>query len=187
MTNSRTYFAVLLLGLGALLAGCGGTPVSELAAELESEDSAVRYKAIKKLEEYGPESVEAVEALIKTLSDPSQKVRYRSAKALSKIGVGAEPAAESVKEALGEADSEMRYYLVKTLANIEGAAVVAVSELAGILEKDPEARIRLYAAKALGKIGVKAQSAIPILEKAKDDSDAKVRKTVNDALGKIKK
>jgi len=185
--TTRAPFAILLICLAVVSVGCGGTPVSELAAQLQDEDHDVRYAAIKQLEKYGPESVVAVEALAHTLSDPSQKVRYRSAKALSKIGIGAEPAVEAVKEALDKAEPEMRYYLVKTLSNVEGAAVIALDQLSTILNEDEEARIRLYAAKALGKIGVEAQSAIPVLEKAKDDPDKKVRKAVNDALKKIKK
>jgi len=187
MRNFRGPAVVFLLSLGALSAGCGKTPVAQLAAKLQDEDHHVRYEAIKELEKYGPESAEAVEALANTLSDPSQKVRYRSAKALSKIGIGAEPAAQAIKEALGKADPEMRYYLVKTLANIEDAAVIALDELTTMLTEDQEARIRQYAAKALGKIGKDAQTALPALEKAKDDRDAKVRKAVNDALKKIKK
>ena len=187
MENFRGLLVVLLLSLGALSPGCGRTPVAQLAAKLQDEDHHVRYEAIKELEKYGPESAEAVEALAITLSDPSKKVRYRSAKAISKIGIGAEPAAQAIKEALGKADPEMRYYLVKSLANIEGAALIALDELTTILAKDPEARIRQYAAKALGKIGKDARSALPTLEKAKDDRDAKVRKAVDDALKKINK
>ena len=184
---TKTPFAILWICLAVVSAGCGGTPVSELADQLQDEDHAVRYAAIKKLEKYGPESAEALDALSKALSDPSKKVRYRSAKTLSKIGIGAEPAAEAMKEALKGADSETRYYLVKALANIEDAAVIAVGELTDILAQDQEARIRLYAAKALGKIGTEARSAIPVLENAKNDSDPKVRKAVSDALKKVKK
>jgi len=183
----RTSVAVLLLSLGAISVGCGGSPVAELTAKLQDADHEVRYRAIKKLEKYGPESVEAVEALANTLSDPAEKVRYRSAKALSKIGIGAEPAAQALAEALEKANPEMRYYLVKALANVEDAAVVALDELTTILAEDQEARIRQYAAKALGKIGKEAQSAIPVLEEATDDADEKVRKAVKDALRKINK
>lgn len=178
--------ALWCLGFALSLLGCSQTPVAEIAEKLNSEDHEVRYDALKNLEDYGPESREALDELVAALTDPAPKVRYRSAKVLSKIGIGAAPAVDAVTEALKEADQEMRYYLVKTLANIEDDAVVALEELTVIVEDENDARTRYYAAKALGKLGKEARSSIPALEKAEQDSDPKVRKAAVQALEKVK-
>lgn len=175
----------IFAGLLLLAGGCGQTPVSELAEALSDEDNSVRYNAAKQLEKYGPDALDAVDELADVLSDPDKKVRYRSAKALSKIGIGAAAAADRVVAALKNADPDTRYYLVKTLANVEDAAIVALPELKIILESDVDARMRYYAAKALGKIGKEASEATVVLEAAQNDSDSKVRKAAKEALKKV--
>ncbi len=179
--------------LGALLccvvclaaSGCERTHVGELAGSLSDKDHNVRYDAVKKLEDYGPEAITAVEDLAAALADPNPKIRYRSAKALSKVGQGAAPVASQVQAALKDAEPEMRYYLVKTLANIEDAAVIALVELDHILTSDPDPRCRQYAAKALGEIGKPAAPVTKSLEAALKDRDANVRKTASESLKKV--
>ena len=63
----------IFAGLLLLACGCGQTPVSELAKALSDEDNSVRYKAAKKLEDYGPAAFEAVDELADALSDPDKK------------------------------------------------------------------------------------------------------------------
>jgi HEAT repeat protein len=62
--------------------------------------------------------------------------------------------------------------------------VEAVPALSTAL-KDASADARKYAARALGRIGPKAKSAVKALQAARDDSDASVRVAATDALRKI--
>src|SRR5262249_17257568 len=51
--------------------------------------------------------------------------------------------------------------------------------------RNPEARIRHYAADALGEIGPAAKAAVPALISALKDQDWEVRRATANALGKI--
>lgn len=190
-STMRLSIALRWVGYSVLVGclGCSRTPVAELAAKLTDADHDVRYEAAKKLEEYGPEAAEAAPALAAALSDPVSKVRYRSAKALSKIGIGASAAAEELAAALQKPtiQPKTRYYIVKTLANIEDAAIVALPELIATLQKKEDVKTRYFAAKALGKIGPEAQTAVGALEQARKDSDRKLRKAATEALVKVRR
>lgn len=185
----RTHSNRIVRTLGCLLSlvaiGCSETPVGELAADLSDTDSNVRYTAVKKLEDHGPAAYEAVAELGTALGDPNPKIRYRSAKTLSKMDMGARDVIEKVAAALKKADGETRYYLVKTLANVEEAAVIALDDLQNILQKDPDPRIRYYAAKSLGRIGKQARSAAPALKAALKDRDERTRNAAEDAFAKV--
>ena len=60
----------------------------------------------------------------------------------------------------------------------------AVPELVQTLE-DPDAEVRMYAARSLSMMGPTAQSAVPALVKHLHDSDDRVRRTSARALGQI--
>jgi HEAT repeat protein len=51
--------------------------------------------------------------------------------------------------------------------------------------KDPDPRIRYYAAKALGKIGPDARTAVTALKSATQDSDQDTRQAATEALKRI--
>jgi HEAT repeat protein len=51
--------------------------------------------------------------------------------------------------------------------------------------KDPDARIRYYAAKALGKIGPDARNAVSALKSAMQDNDKDTRQAATDAIKRI--
>ena len=153
-------------------------------------DAAVALAAI------GPDAAEAVPALQKILTAPtvgeddSASLRYTSAFALGRIGTAAAPAVEALQALSTSDDPLMATVAVWALLKIEPTKAerfeTAVPLLRKALRGDAEL-VRLEAAVALGDIGPKAASAIPILELvAEDDPVDGVRKAAQAALGRIK-
>jgi N-sulfoglucosamine sulfohydrolase len=72
--------------MAAELVGAGPQALWSLMEYLKDSDSAVRYWAVVGLEALGPEAVPALEALKKTMEDPSPNVRFAAAGVLCKLG-----------------------------------------------------------------------------------------------------
>jgi HEAT repeat protein len=104
----RTLTSLICL---ALFVSCSGNPpepdVPNLLADLQNPDPAVSGKANLALiqaggdgpREHGPQSMEAVPALIRSLKDRDPMVRQWSARALGSIGRPAEKAVPALVEA----------------------------------------------------------------------------------------
>ena len=73
----RAVLAGLALILAAI-AGCGQqeSAAEQLAKKLRSDDSRVRYRAVKELAELGAEGFPAAKALGEALSDKDEQIRY---------------------------------------------------------------------------------------------------------------
>jgi HEAT repeat protein len=165
-----------------------GESVAALASDLGGSDAHLRHAAARKLARLGAESREAVPQLAAALKDPDQRVRHASAKALSDIGIDAKPAMSALIESLTETDADTRYYVVKALSKVDPdkTEVHAVPALIRLL-KDENPKTRYYAAKCLKSIGPAANSAIPALRAAANDSDAEMREMATAALSKVSK
>ena len=185
-TNNRRT-AIVAIGLAVVLVATLAVaffPSSEsraLAGKLKSDDSNVRYKAAKKLEDLGANAHEAVDELALALSDSDPKVRYRSAKALSKVGDPAVKAIPELIKALKDTDREVRYYTAKTLCKLGKAAEPARDAVIEALsDKDPE--IRVYLVKSLKDTGEDYEPAMKAVKKLEKDPNPKVREAVKDAI-----
>ena len=178
-------------------AGAASKPaVDGLIDLLENGTMEARGDAAVALAAIGPNAAEAVAALQKIVAAPtvaaddSAGLRYTSAYALGRIGTAAAPAVEAL-QALSTADDPMMATVaVWALLKIEPTKAerfeTAVPLLRKALRGDAEL-VRLEAAVALGDIGSKAASAIPILELvAEDDPVDGVRKAAQAALERIK-
>ena len=183
--------------------------VQVLIAKLKEDcDYETIARIVAELGKFGPESKEAVPALIDLLKK-NARIRYSAAKTLVKIGPEAVPALLAVLEddnvcncavkALGEigpaavpalidvfkgTDADMRSCAAEALGKIRSEAKAAVPALIAALTKDADAKVCHYAVEALGKIRSEAKAAVPALIAALI-TDARVRGEATIALGKI--
>ena len=136
------------------------------------------------LAEIGTEAREAVPALIEALRHQHNYVRCSAAKALGRMGPVALEAVPALLKSLWDNDREFHYGAVEALMQI-GATEAAVPKLGLMLKTAKSPFRRQLAAISLGKIGGKAQAAIPELVDALCDADEGVRKRAAEALGKM--
>lgn len=189
MTNAQGLWLCVWCVFGVVLAGCSDN-VSQLSRKLQQGKGDERYEAAKQLEtqiEQGEDAAAAVPALARALSDDDPKVRYRAAKSLAKLDDAAAPAIESLAQALADQENEdrMRYYVAKSIYKLGDRRVEAIHQLIGALH-DKHADVRCYAAKALGKIGQPAETAMPALRKLSQSGEAQLREAATSAIEKIK-
>jgi HEAT repeat protein len=165
--------------------------VPELAALLTDTDPLVRSEAAVALASIGSEAAPAVPALEKLLGDDlPADVRYATAYALGRIGPAAKPAVPRLLELAKSSDEIMATVATWATLKIEPQDATLVDSAIPLLRKalrgDNE-MARLEAAVALGDIGPRASSAIPILELvSEEDSSRQVRAAAADALVKVR-
>jgi len=165
--------------------------VPELAALLSDADPLVRSEAAVALAAVGAEAAPAVPALAALLADDAPaEVRYATAYALGRIGAAAKPAAPRLLELSQSADEIMA--TVATWATLkidpeDGTLVEAAIPLLRKALRGQNEMARLEAAVALGDIGPRASSAIPILELvSEEDASRQVRAAAAEALSKVR-
>ena len=179
-----------------LLAACAeGAEVRELIAKLKDKDSDVRRAAAKELSEVGPEAKSAVPDLIRALRDKDLFVRRYSAEALGNVGPEAKAAIPDLSAALNDSRKEVAEAAIDALGKFGPESLAALKSALPDANKDPA--IRRKAAVALGKIGLRARSAVPAMtaimsgkvkagKKGKGNDDD-IRIEVASALGSIAK
>ena len=138
----------------------------------------VRFEAVRALV-----SVDASDALVGAVADPSREVRVTVAKALGTVGAaGAAPAEGVVLEALtvlaGDADVLVRGAAYEALAGVGCPPPLAEGAVAALAE--PAWQVRVGAARALG--AADGAVAVPALAKSLADRNADVRKAAVLAL-----
>src|SRR5438477_585540 len=175
---------------------------------LKNKDPRVRSRAAENLARLGPQAKFAIFPLSQRLRDADANVRCRAATALGEIGA---PAVSALVRALSHADKYVQREAAWALSQIGPDACVAIPKLNAILKfstvnsccdhfkkisahqetevmfvhPGPDATLRAYAARALGKIGAEARSAIPALRAALADPDGKVAQAAAQALNQI--
>jgi HEAT repeat protein len=99
-------------------------------------------------------------------------------------GCGKGKSTEELIADLKSSQESERVIAVRTLPQRKGDAVKVVPALVGAL-KDKEGDIRWSAAIGLGYFGDQAREAIPALQEAQSDGDARVREAARVALSRI--
>jgi HEAT repeat protein len=130
----------------------------------------------------GSSAKDAVLALVRVLHDPEANVSHAAAYALGQIGPaarGAVPALLAYAPNMGFFDSA---YFAKAVLSPIGAA--AVPALRTALD-DPDVKIRVRAAQALGPIGPAAKEAVPGLIALLSEENEDPRGSAASALGGI--
>ncbi|MBN1672353.1 MAG: HEAT repeat domain-containing protein [Kiritimatiellae bacterium] len=154
----------------------GGIPgeraaVQALTGALKDSNLAVRSDACRALGNHGAEAASAVPALRELLTAGSSKTdRTRAAETLALIGPAASAAVPDLITATADSKTDQR-------APVNALAMIgepAIPELVKALAHS-DRRIRRQAAVALGKMGPKAQAAVPALIRALPDSGIPAR------------
>ena len=93
-----------------------------------------------------------VDYWVQALRDPDPKVRKTAAFKLGNVGSADPTALPALREALQDRDAAVRCEVILALLKCGPEAEQAVPTLAEIRRRDPNARVRDYAARALEKI-----------------------------------
>ncbi len=178
--------------------------VPDLIDALHDDDPLTRRFAVGALEPIGPAARSAVPSLIEVLrstvvlpaatdfmglspipgTSTTERLRLAvgAAQALKAIGPGAAPAIpELARLATAETDESIAAAAVHALGGIGDAAVPALLRLV----RDGDWPTRIGALDSLGRIGLKAASAIPELVRALSDDDEGIRAAAAAALEDI--
>ncbi len=185
-----------------------GRPATAWRNDLASSDENTRALAAEQLKDGA--AVPVLEALLKSGGPPEP--RWRAADVLGQIGPPARPAGPALVAALSDPDPTLRDVAVRSVgklapdvpgavpklvelfpdveairavAQFRGAAAEAVPRLTELLTHE-NPRVRLNAARTLGKIGEPSTPAVPALVgRMASDQDADVREHAAEALGDI--
>jgi len=173
--------------------GAAAQPALEsMVAGLADEDVAYRANAAMAIAAIGAEAKAAVPGLEKLLGDESSapEARYAAAYALGRIGPAA-AVAEPLVRKLAESDDELMatvgvWAALKIKPDDATLFDAAIPKLRHALRRDQEL-VRLEAAVALGEIGPRAATALPILELlSEEDPSRTVRAAAEEALRRIR-
>lgn len=132
------------------------------------------------LRRLGPETTPEV---AKLLQNAPVAVRSQAADVLGSFGPKAKAAVPALKENLKDEQMRVAISAAKALWQIEQSTEGVSALIKGLSAR--EALLRLQAAQTLGGMGPKAKEAVPALQLAAKDKDAKLRRMAQEALQKI--
>jgi HEAT repeat protein len=155
----------------------------KLIQRLEDSSPQVRKAAAHAIATFGTEGLMAAEGLSKLTDDSDVQVQSAALNALFGIGARAELVASCAKF-LNSPIQEVRVLSARLLSESGPEAETVLPQLIEAL-KNADFNVRMYAARALGNMGIKAISAKPALQAAAWDPNAYVREAVKEALSKI--
>jgi HEAT repeat protein len=185
---SRNAAMELLAEIGAEAAPA----MDSIIAGLSDDDPVYRSNAAMAVAALGAEAKAAVPALEKIVGDEAAapETRYASAYALGRIGPDA-ASAEPLLRKLAESGDDMVatvgvWAALKIKPDDATLFDVAIPKLRQALRQDREL-VRLEAAVALGEIGPRAVTALPMLEMlAEEDPSRTVRAAAEEAVRRIR-
>lgn len=155
--------------------------ITDLIAQLSSNDFHVRHQAARQLGNLGVAAREAAPALGKLLRDPIAEVRSGAAKALAQIG---KPAVEELIAALKDRDAAVRIRAAQALAQAGPDDKEAVPALIAALA-DKQTEVRAAVVDALGEMGAEGKEAAPRLMRLFHDPSPRVRERIPRALARM--
>jgi HEAT repeat protein len=144
----------------------GGLAVRALGAALTDKDVRVRRHAAAALAAVGAEALPALPALRKALRDRDGEVRRLAALAAASIGAPALDASGELLELLHDREARVRTQAARALGLVGADTKDAVEALTSLLKNDTSLDARKEAVAALGRLGPKAQPALPELVSA---------------------
>ena len=165
---------------GATVGGSGALPADEskdLAAidtlihVLRTGDPADRVVAARRLGALGTGGTSAIPALVAAADPKTPALEAASGAALAKIGPPKAGGETVLVKAVTSTSAVVRAYAVASLADAATVPTDAVAALVKVLA-DASPKVRMNAAKALGKSGAKADALAPLLDLAADPDDA---------------
>ena len=187
----------------------GRVAIPSLVRAVQGSQASLRWEACEALGKMGRHAADAVPTLILCLQGeyykedtkpriepplrpnaayrhPDSRARVAAAHALARIGSAARHALPALKRAFRERDVWIGMSAAYAAILIDGPNEDALTVVTlAIRNEDPE--VRRDAAWYLGSLGRKAVQAIPELERAVEDENARVRTSAEEALDKIRK
>jgi len=161
----------------------GPDAVRHLMLALKNDNSELRAVGAEALGQIEPPPRVVVPALIGLMEDPSDDVRYIACESLARIGDGR--ALGVMVKAAKDQNSCMRCGAAEALGVFTPATDEAIKTLIGLL-RDKDDVVCHTAIIALGKIGPKANGAIPELHRLSEtEDDPDTREMAKDALKRI--
>lgn len=157
----------------------------ELAADLRSDDTAVRLRAAEALAQLGEDASPAAVTLVTAAGDPDEEVLEWAAAALESMGPPDPADAITITPLLQSGDGDVGYWAATLLGRLEANGAEAVPALIEALDTSPVANTRHRAAWALGRIGPAATAAAPALQRAMDSDDSRLARLAKASLDKI--
>jgi HEAT repeat protein len=156
--------------------------VADAVAKLSNDaDPFVRWAGVRVIDGMAPQQpAVVVPSLVKGLSDPSGDVRLAAMVALKHYGPAAEIAGADLAKAINKGDPDTRILVIQALVAISKPSEPAGAALVEALSA-PSSRVRLEAARALGKFKTGPKT-VEALRKALDDSDPEVRSAAAESL-----
>ncbi len=166
------------------LRGRAGAPIqdprfgtrSTSADGLRAGDVSIRRAAADGLAGDPTAALDALPALVESLSDADEPLRLNAAYAIAAAGA---PATDAAARVLLSSDGLTRRYAAYALAALGAPAVETLSSLA----TDPNDDVRITAIDALGEMGSPARSAAGVLGESLTSANPWVRRHAAEALG----
>jgi HEAT repeat protein len=204
-----------LVGLLAILVGCGGDGVDALVAALQSADVETRREAARQLGEHAAANADErlIAALTLGVADRDVEVRRLSVDALGAVGPAARSSLEALKLALNDPEPVLRVrtalaiqriapqdesfvpVLVGAMRSGEGPVLLEVGAMGEEgawavpmlirLLSHEKAQMRALAAQTLGRVGVASRDVTGALQRGLGDSNPAVQAAARKALEQI--
>ncbi|MGK0189087.1 MAG: HEAT repeat protein [Verrucomicrobiales bacterium] len=177
--NSETEVRVLTLNSLRAIGNNARNALPEVRAALSDDMPEVRAQAVDTVAEIESDPKKLTNTLLTALDDPESAVRDTAVKRLAGLGEDARPAAPKLFEILATAkDPQPIIEALQTIRSRDPQLYVS-------LLTSESSSVRLFACESLGRLGSRAVSALPELEKLKDDEYDFVRRRAFQAMERI--
>ena len=159
----------------------------DLVDLLAQPRAAVVWAIVQALATIAREDEEVIDDLLDGLRDPDKNIRWGSTRALGLVGKGAEDAIEDLCVVLRDPNGPVCWAAVEALTQIASESDQALDRLIGLLEDAEHNEHVLWGISiALGRLGPRAESAIPALDRLSKETNRALRWAAAEALKRIR-
>lgn len=159
--------------------------IAQWIAQLSAADAATRTEAAERLCRAGLDAVPAAVPLVKACGDAHDEARDWAVAALEELGSPPPEAIGDLTALVGSGHALVAYWATTLLGRSGQAAAAATAALAAALDSGRDASVAERAAWALGKVGPRAASARPALERAASAPNPRLARLAQEALAAI--
>jgi HEAT repeat protein len=162
-------------------------PLSELQAQLQNADPAVRRVAAEKLCRLGADAQPVAVALVKAMGDNDEETQQWASAALEELGppdVSAAPTLAALLQTV-DVEADTAYWAATLLGRLHEEGASAVPTLTVAAQDHFSMPVRERAVWALGQIGQPASSSQPVLEKLAAGDQPRLARLAKAALENI--
>jgi HEAT repeat protein len=159
--------------------------VTQLVAELKSDDVGSRRSAAEKITQHGGDLRAVAIELIEACADTDEEVREWVVAALEELDTPSENDLSDLAELLADESDDVGYWAATLIGRLRKAAVPAVPALITTLGEAKGLATQQRVAWALGKIGRKADAALPALKKAAQSDNSRLSRLATKAIESI--